>query len=317
MVNKEMINEFLKLNWGKNFIFILVFVVVLSGCIGENREPTTSTILENHTTTTITITSTTSTTIGYAPTMNEMPRSEIINKLKAATFALLLPGPEGMPIESGTAFFISPDGYIITANHVINKINESKDIILMQPVELGKSSGAMVHNIEIIQKWEEYDLAILKADLEKNKNRAFLEGKKEFPYLEIEFNQQEDGEEVYAFGFPLPSVPTINKKNGITIGFQSFSPRLTSAIISSKYNYIGSIQTGNDPKYYSIDKALNYGNSGGPIVLSKNGKVISVCIKFQPVQIRQNQDMVVMIPSLYGITSSLQNIKNDLQEIIS
>ncbi len=64
-----------------------------------------------------------------------------------------------------------------------------------------------------------------------------------------------------------------------------------------------------------IDKALNYGNSGGPIIVEETGKVISVCTQFQPVLIPQQKGFI-MTPSLYGITSSFKNIEKDLTELI-
>jgi hypothetical protein len=82
--------------------------------------------------------------------------------------------------------------------------------------------------------------------------------------------------------------------------------------------------TGNDPKVYVLDKALNYGNSGGPIVCSETGRVHAFCSRFQPVFIPQshlldaNQNPIhVMVPSLYGVVSGLghQQILGLLQQI--
>jgi len=49
------------------------------------------------------------------------------------------------------------------------------------------------------------------------------------------------------------------------------------------------------------------------MILSETGKVISVCVKFQP-QFMEGSG--IMIPSLYGITTSLQNIQKELQLIL-
>ncbi len=74
------------------------------------------------------------------------------------------------------------------------------------------------------------------------------------------------------------------------------------------------IVTGSEPKVYVLDKALNYGNSGGPIVAAETGKVHAFCSRFQPVAIPQNhiQDQqgnptMIYIPSLYCVVSSLAN----------
>ena len=61
-----------------------------------------------------------------------------------------------------------------------------------------------------------------------------------------------------------------------------------------------------------LDKSLNYGNSGGPIVAVGTGKAHAFCSRFQPVRIPQGnpadpKTQWIMIPSLYGVVSSLGN----------
>ena len=71
-----------------------------------------------------------------------------------------------------------------------------------------------------------------------------------------------------------------------------------------------------------IDKALNYGNSGGPILCERSGNAHAFCSRFQPVAIPQEHltaeastDRYVLVPSLYGIVSSLHNA--DIQAALS
>jgi hypothetical protein len=72
------------------------------------------------------------------------------------------------------------------------------------------------------------------------------------------------------------------------------------------------ISSTSDPTVYVLDKALNYGNSGGPIVAAETGKVHAFCSRFQPVFIAQNHleprlgfVPSIFIPSLYGVVSRL------------
>lgn len=74
------------------------------------------------------------------------------------------------------------------------------------------------------------------------------------------------------------------------------------------------VMSDEDPKVYVLDKALNYGNSGGPIVATETGRVHALCSHFQSVFVPQHHlkdtngnPMQVMLPSLYGVVSSLSN----------
>jgi len=115
----------------------------------------------------------------------------------------------------------------------------------------------------------------------------------------------------------LTSTPVMVEVN------EKIPTRVTSAIISSTREHHGSLVTQTSPRFYVIDKALNYGNSGGPIVLTETGRVIAVCVRFQPVAIAQGVDPAtqqprqVVIPSLYGVTTSLRNIATTLTPIIA
>lgn len=125
----------------------------------------------------------------------------------------------------------------------------------------------------------------------------------------------EDGEPAYAFGYPLGEV-AIGGDSTHFIGEQSLCPRVTSTIISSSVDRTSIAMSNSDPKLYVLDKALNYGNSGGPIVASETGHVHAVCSRFQAVDILQpnwanstssREEAFVSVPSLYGIASRLDN----------
>lgn len=97
------------------------------------------------------------------------------------------------------------------------------------------------------------------------------------------------------------------------IGELSLSPRTTSAIVSSNLEKTSMQMSTSDLRTYVLDKALNYGNSGGPIIATETGNVHAFCSRFQPVSVRQPHfesqidPPEVQIPSLYGIVISLSN----------
>jgi len=242
-----------------------------------------------------------------------------LHHTKNATFQILVPHPDpnlkGFPTPNGTGFFVSADGYFLTARHVIvNEVDgnffDLKQVTLMKPEP--ESRGSQISGLELIEDFRQFDICLLKVDFEKVKNQEFFKGKNGFSFLRIDFRVPLEGSEVYAFGYPLPEIKVNPLGKEAMIGFHFFFPRTTSAIISSFFEVIGPIVVaGKYPNHYVIDKALNYGNSGGPLVLEENGQVISLCSRFQPVKIPQSEGNV-MIPSLYGITTSLKNIENFL-----
>lgn len=231
-----------------------------------------------------------------------------LSNTQKATVCVLVPHPDprykGFPSPVGTGFFVSNRGYLVTARHVISKDSRTlyapNEIQIERPAEDILSQAVPVS--KIVKDWMSFDLALLKID--DNALNQFAD------FLQIEFNTVPEGTEVYSYGYPLPKI-NVKGAAQFMVGFHYFSPRTTSAIISSHHWYIGPLRGRGFPTHYVIDKALNYGNSGGPIVVCDTGKVISVCLRFQSVLIPQ-QAIEIEIPSLYGITVSLRNIQDDL-----
>lgn len=249
-----------------------------------------------------------------------------LDRTKSATFSVQLPNAaaRGFPSPTGTGFFISPDGFFITAAHVV-----SQDGLPNGPVRtdiadawLKKESrpgfpGAMCCGISLVKVFPRIDIAILKIDFEANARNSWLQGRDEFPWLQVSFREMEDGEPAYSFGYPLGAM-SIGGGDGIIIGEQSLCPRVTSAIISSTIDKTTMMMADTDPKVYVLDKALNYGNSGGPIMATESGCVHAVCSRFQSVDFTQphlsnpqnpDDEVYVTVPSLYGIVSRLDNLE--------
>ena len=121
------------------------------------------------------------------------------------------------------------------------------------------------------------------------------------PFIAVSERWLEEGDPVYAFGFPLPSYKKLPV--GTANVELSLNSRITSAIVSAK-----------EGAHYVLDKALNYGNSGGPIVSVDTGRVEAFCSRFQPVHIPQYHLSVdplnpvcIIIPSLYSYVVSLSH----------
>lgn len=243
---------------------------------------------------------------------------------KQATFCVELPNAEkhGMPTPKGTGFFVSPDGWFVTAAHVVT-VNGAPNgparadidqawLMKEREPELG-GPRAMCQFVSLARIIPEIDVALLKVDFDKNAEKEWLKSKTNFPHLTPSSRELDEGEPVYAFGYPLSS-STVQTVPGMVIGDTALCPRVTSAIVAAKLDQTRMVSTDGDPKVYVLDKALNYGNSGGPIVAADTGHVHAICSRFQPVAVPQHhlqepdgRTPYILIPSLYGVVSRLDN----------
>jgi serine protease Do len=242
-----------------------------------------------------------------------------LNETKIATHCIQVThnNSKGIPAPVGTGFFVSPDGWFITAAHVVteDKTNGYQPVIdslrLYKEGSRENLMGAMCENIKIEVIDNEFDFALLKVDFETNREKVWLKDKIEFPYLRVSARLLDEGEPVYSFGYPLSGIEDF-KVGTFAISSYAICPRTTSAIVSSNLEVTKMVRTSEPPKEYVLDKALNYGNSGGPIVSTETGNVHAFCSRFQPVSIAQEHlgtGVLIYIPSLYGVVMNLSHPK--------
>ena len=147
---------------------------------------------------------------------------------------------------SGTGFFLSKDGYIITNYHVI----EDARTIKVSGVN-DDSKTSYTAKVEISDK--QNDLAILKITDVSFKPLTNI------PYT-FKYTISSVGEDCFVLGYPLISTMGLDIK-------------LTNGIISSKTGFEGNIAE------YQMSAPVQPGNSGGPL-FDKNGNIIGVvCAK--------------------------------------
>jgi serine protease Do len=151
---------------------------------------------------------------------------------------------EKTKIGGGSGFIVSPDGYVLTCNHVVSDPTADYTVIL-DPKKKFKA--------EVLARDPLVDIAVLK-----------IEGKN-LPYLELgDSNEIELGEEVLAIGNPLGEF-----EDTLSAGIVSGLSRKITAYGGMPFKATslrGLIQT---------DAAINPGNSGGPLV-NMEGKVIGI-----------------------------------------
>jgi S1-C subfamily serine protease len=147
---------------------------------------------------------------------------------------------DGSPRSSGTGFFVSEDGYFLTAFHVV----------------------ADAARIAIRTKAGTFEATLVKADKANDVALLKVAVKSAALYLSLSSLPVESsrgvtlGESVFTIGFP-------------NIELQGFAPKLTKGEISS----LTGMQ--DDPREFQISVPVQPGNSGGPLV-NRDGNVVGI-----------------------------------------
>jgi serine protease Do len=134
----------------------------------------------------------------------------------------------------GSGFFVSADGYIVTNHHVVDKAVK---------VEIVTDNGLTL-DAKVIGTDAKTDLALIKVD-----------GRADFPFVELAEGKPRVGEWVVAMGNPFGLGGTV-----------------TAGIVSAHGRNIGA---GPYDDFLQIDAPVNKGNSGGPSFNTK-GEVVGV-----------------------------------------
>lgn len=139
------------------------------------------------------------------------------------------------PVAIGTGFIVAP-GYVVTAYHAIK---DKRQV-------LAGLSPKRLHEAQIIKVDKKSDLALLKTKVEGQPLRIT-------PWKEIPI-----GLEVFAIGFPQPSL-------------QGLSRKITQGIVNGDRTESG------DNGFFQLSAEIQKGNSGGP-VLAPDGSVIGMVL---------------------------------------
>ncbi|MCG6963112.1 MAG: Do family serine endopeptidase [Acidobacteria bacterium] len=139
---------------------------------------------------------------------------------------------------AGSGFFISPDGELLTNNHVVENADQ---------LEIQLKDGAK-YAVKVVGRDPATDIALIRV----------VKPDREFPVLSLgESKTARVGEWVMAVGNPL------NMGDTVTVGVVSAKGRVLGISDTSFENFI------------QTDAAINFGNSGGPLV-DVQGNVIGI-----------------------------------------
>jgi len=173
---------------------------------------------------------------------------------------------------TGTGFVVQTDGgtrYVATNAHVVRGSSNCDAVTVVD--HSGNRHKAQVAAISLAQGFQN-DLAILKLD---------NIGNNKLPALELlnsdQYKADHDGEKVNTIGYPVPGLASSYDK----------------ASVSGE----GSIAQFEQNKNYFITNGMgtNPGNSGGPVFLVSNHKVLGICVAKANVQVAENTGMFIPI----------------------
>jgi len=157
---------------------------------------------------------------------------------------------------SGTGFFISDDGYVLTCAHIVNGANNVfANVITGDGYHNETLSSFEVYDIE------EFDVVYINNDLDI----AILKAKRPYAYyLPLEKNRllPDLEEEIVVYGYPL--------------GFEMPNSNGFATNISFYKGYVSSNQIINGNSVTYLDINVKSGNSGSPVISTKTGKVIGI-----------------------------------------
>lgn len=140
-------------------------------------------------------------------------------------------------INSGSGFVVRSDGLFVTNHHVIEGAQE---------IAIKLNSNDKVIYADIIKSNSEKDLALLQ-----------LRDKVNYPVLQLEENFTPNlGDDVIVLGYPL----------GIKLGLE----------VTVSTGIISSTRTLPEVNLIQTNAAINHGNSGGPMISRRSGKVVGI-----------------------------------------
>ena len=144
----------------------------------------------------------------------------------------------------GSGVVVSPDGYILTANHVVEGADEIK-------VKVTSGGGDREYSAKVIGTDPPTDVAVLKIDA------------KDLPAITLgDSDQLEVGDMVLAIGDPFGLEQTV------TMG-------IVSALGRSGFQFGGDSDRPNYQDFIQTDAAINPGNSGGALV-DAEGRLVGI-----------------------------------------
>jgi S1-C subfamily serine protease len=213
----------------------------------------------------------------------------------------------------GTGFVMSLEGYVVTANHVVETGFEALRNLQseMKMLSIGfayANTQQMRANFtlvpfDLVETDRIHDIALLKL---KSKEIPPLVGN--VPPLKLEpvtlnNDRPEDGVAIGISGYPVNQSVLVTNGGFIATSWAFDLQGLKSPETPGLYRKLDVADS------YLADVNVNPGNSGGPVYLASDGSVIGICVGYLPTNVTDtkgnpmdryyNTGLAVVVPSRY------------------
>lgn len=205
----------------------------------------------------------------------------------------------------GTGFLVTSDGHVITARHVVRggdqrmghfRLAGTKQLFvgLANPNTENMRGNFSDVDFDVIDEDAVHDLALLKLRRNPFKGEVgSIVGNKELSLVvdtvTLNQNKPKDGAAVGISGYPLGE-PVLVTNVGWMATSWAFNIKEIPVPESPESFYRPQVADS-----YLADVEINPGNSGAPVYLIENGKVIGVCVASKPAPVRDQQGNNVIL----------------------
>ncbi len=227
---------------------------------------------------------------------------EIISEIRQSVFAVIIERVNPQQGEqraqvAGTGFFVSNDGYFVTADHVINldhgrpagRLREIKDKIMIAQIQPDGRSVSVVGPMQVVVENRTKDYAILKAPDTLPKVQK---------YLDIDLTARFEGEEVSICGYPLASSNQDPQSGQILLDIYI---RVSAGILMCQ-------RLDNLTQILEVDFPILPGNSGGPLIATTSRRVLGLATATNTVPGPNGTPM-----GMFGICTDIRELQEDLR----
>jgi len=211
-----------------------------------------------------------------------------------------------LSLSFGTGFFVSSDGYVLTARHVLEAATQTAAqveagqkrtlVALAQPNTQNMRGNFTLVDFDVVDEDARHDLALLK--LRQNPFRGEVHsgirvGNEEVPLLfgtaTLNPARPSDGAAIAISGYPLGEPVLVTNVGHMATSWATTIEKVPVPGAPTPFTWPDVADI------YLADIEVNPGNSGGPVYLVESGAVVGVCVASKPSPIRdQNGDPAVV-----------------------